>query len=233
MPLYAEIKDAVRNFIEERGLKPGDRLPGEHDLMGRFHVSRLTVVRAVRDLEVEGLVVRRQGRGTFVARSKVQVDLQRMKSFTEDMHIRGLRPGGKILDWSVIPAPPDIAQALRTIPATPILRIFRVRFANDAPIGLHESFLAPGLTIDRAAVERRGSLYAVLTEAHRIHLGEADETIAAVTATTQEARLLCVRKGAPLLRVERVSYGQTQQPIEVARMAYRGDRYQYFTRLRA
>jgi GntR family transcriptional regulator len=231
MPLYAEIEDAVRDLIEQQRLTPGDRLPGEHDLMARFRVSRLTVVRAVRELEAEGLVVRRQGRGTFVARSKVQVDLQRMKSFTEDMRIRGFRPGGQILEWSVVPAPSDVAQMLRANPSTPLLRIFRLRFANDEPIGLHESFLAEGLTIDRAALERTGSLHAVLNEAHRIRLEEADETIAAVTAASREARLLGVPQGAPLLRVERISYSQMQHPMEVARMVYRGDRYQYFTRL--
>lgn len=233
VPLYAEVKEGIRDMIERRGLKPGDRLPAEHELIRRFRVSRLTVVRAVRDLQVEGLVARHQGRGTFVARSGVQVDLQRLKSFTEDMRVRGLRPGGRILEWSTIPVPTDVAQAFRAKRATPVLRIVRLRYANGEPIGIHESFLAPDLTIPRDALERAGSLYIVLATTHRLRLEEADETIAAVTATTGEARLLEVPRGAPLLRVERISYSQTRQPVEVARMLYRGDRYQYFTRLRS
>lgn len=233
MPLYTEVKESVRKLIERDGLKPGDRLPTEQELMRRFRVSRLTVIRAVRDLEMEGLIVRQQGRGTFVARSKVLVDLHRLKSFTEDMQVRDLRPGGRILEFSIVTSPPDITHALRLESPAPVLHILRLRFADDEPIGLNESYLARELTVPRNALERMGSLYALLWELHRVRLEEADETIEAVVAGVREAKLLGVPQGSALLRVERISYDQRQRPVELARMVYRGDRYQYFTRLRA
>lgn len=233
MPLYTEVKESVRTLIERDGLKPGDRLPTEQEMMRRFRVSRLTVIRAARDLEAEGLIVRQQGRGTFVARSKVLVDLHRLKSFTEDMRVRDLRPGGRILEFSRVKSPPDIMRALRLEMAASVLHILRLRFADDEPIGLNESYLAPELSVSRNALERKGSLYALLKELHRVRLEEADETIEAVVAGVREAKLLSVPRGAALLRVDRISYDQRQRPVELARMVYRGDRYQYFTRLRA
>src|SRR3989304_1216710 len=113
MVLYVELKHTIRALIEKEGLQPGARLPTEQELMKRFRVSRMTVTRALHDLAAEGLVDRRQGVGTFVARPKVLVDLQRLKGFTEDMLLRGLRPGGRILRMSRGPAPAEAARALR------------------------------------------------------------------------------------------------------------------------
>jgi len=233
VPLYADLKDALRAKIEKDGLNPGDRLPTERVLMQLFRVSRITATRALRDLETEGLVDRRQGVGTFVARPKVLVDLQRFKSFTEDMLLRGLKPGGRILKMTRVAAKAKVARALRVPEGTPVLVIVRLRTANGGPMGLHESYLAPEFEIDRQELAGRGSLYTILREQHRIVFTEADETIEAVAATAAEARLLGIRRGAPLLRTERLSYDQRRRPVELSRMLYCGDRYRYHTQLKA
>ena len=231
MPLYVDIMEALRAFIERKELQPGDRLPTEQVLMKRFGASRITVTRALRDLEVEGLVDRRQGVGTFVARSKVLVELQRLKSFTEDMLLRGLAPGGRILRLEQVPAPAEVGSALRVPTGSSVPLIVRLRTADSEPMGLHESYLRPDLQIDPEELKQSGSLYAILRDRYQVRLEEADETIEAVTATTAQAELLAVGRDSPLLRVVRLSYDQRHRPAEIAYMLYRGDRYHYHAKL--
>lgn len=233
MPLYLELQDAVRALIVRQELQPGDRLPTERALMQRFGVSRITVTRALLNLETEGLVDRRQGAGTFVARAKVLVDLQRLKGFTDDMRLRDLTPGGRILRLERVPASAEVARALRIVVGEAVPLIVRLRTADGEPMGLHESYLRPDLQVYRKDLEARGSLYALLRDRYQVHLEEADETIEAVTATAFQARSLAVRRGAPLLGVERVSYDRRGRPVELAYMLYRGDRYRYHTKLKA
>ncbi len=233
MVLYIELKHALRTLIEKEGLQPGARLPTEQDLMKRFRVSRMTVTRALHDLAAEGLVDRRQGVGTFVARPKVLVDLQRLKGFTEDMLLRGLRPGGRILQMARVPAPAEVARSLRLSKGALVHLIVRLRTANGDPVGLHETYLPGELDLEESELTRAGSLYAVLRDRYQTVPTEADETIEAVTANASQARLLSVRPGAALLRVERQTYDQRGRVFEVSHMLYRGDRYQYHTKLQA
>jgi GntR family transcriptional regulator len=233
VPLYADLKGALRAKIEKDGLNPGDRLPTERALMRLFRVSRITATRALRDLEIEGLVDRRQGVGTFVARPKVLVDLQRLKSFTEDMLLRGLKPGGQILKMASVPCTAEVARRLRIPKGTPVQVIVRRRTANGEPMGLHESYVLSEFEIDEQELRRAGSLYAILHKRYHLILTEADETIEAVAASAGEARLLGIRRGAPLLRTERLSYDRRRRPIELSRMLYCGDRYRYHTQLKA
>ncbi len=231
--LYEQVKQSVLALIERDGLVPGDRLPTEMELLDRFRVSRITVSRALRELTEAGLIERRQGVGTFVARPKVLVDLQRLKSFSEDMLLRGFRPGGRILRIAEVTPPKEVQRALHVKANARLQVIVRLRAANREPIGLHEAYLHPHLRVTERELAQRGSLYAVLWDRWHITLAEADETIEAVTAAGSVASLLNVGRNAPLLQVKRISYDQRHRPTEFVRMLYRADRYQYFTKLRA
>jgi GntR family transcriptional regulator len=114
-----------------------------------------------------------------------------------------------------------------------VLRIKRLRFGNDEPIGLQDSFLSLDgeLDITREEIEQRGSIYAILQEKFGIYPTEADETLEVTLATRAEANLLKIPEGSPLLLNERTLWSQDRKAIEFVRILYRGDRYKYFVRL--
>jgi len=230
LPLHHQLVEAFRKAILEGHLKPGDRLPSEPELVAQLGISRSTVRQAMAELVAEGLVYRYQGRGTFVAPRKFEHSLQQLVSFSEDIRSRGLKPGSKILFFDRVPVGPDIAPYLRIPPGKHVLRIYRLRLANDYPVGLHDSYISY-TNIALHELESVGSLYELL-ESKGIILDEAEETIEAVAATIEQGRLLNLPPGAPLLLVSRVVYTPDRLPIEFVRAYYHPGLYRYIIRLK-
>ena len=156
-----------------------------------------------------------------------------LTSFSEDLLKRGITPGQVILDMSRIIPAANILQRLELPAGTEVLRIQRVRLGDQIPIGLQTSFIA--LTreqnITREEMETAGSLYRILQEKFGIIPTEADETLEVTLATPEEATLLQIESGAPLLLNERLLFSQNRTPVEFVKILYRGDRYQYYVRL--
>lgn len=230
IPLHHQLAEALRKAIREGYLKPGDRLPSEPELMARLGISRATIRQAMAELLAEGLIYRYQGRGTFVAPMKFEHPLQRLVSFSEDIRSRGMRPGSRILFFGQIPADPEVAAHLKIPPGKTILRIYRLRLADDQPVGLHDSYVSY-LQLTLQELESMGSLY-MLLESKGIVLAEAEETIEAIAATPEQGRLLHLPRGTPLLLVSRIVYTPDQTPIEFVRAYYHPNLYRYSIRLR-
>lgn len=234
VPLYCQLKDILKAAIECGKLKPNDRLPPETELAQRFQVSRMTVRQALIELENEGFIRRRQGRGTFVAEPKFRQSLLRLTSFTEDMQARGLKPGGRVLSIKVILGDKDLMQRFRATPDERFVRLERIRLADGEPMALEISFLrrkfCPGIEeIDFTDQ----SLYAILHEQFGLELGWASQTIEAKLANEYEAKLLGVQVGSPMLLMQRITYlADSLTPIEYVRSSYRGDRYQLYVEVK-
>ncbi len=227
--LYVRIKDWLRSEIEAKRYQTGDRIPTEHELMKRFGVSRATVQHAIRELVLEGWLYRVQGSGTFVARPKYRQTLSRLTSFTEDMHLLGLTPSSTLLQFQKEKAEPPVAEALRIPPNSVVLRIERLRFANDEPMAINLSFLPQALVPDdlepRSLEEQ--SLYSILESRYGFILSRAEQTLETALADEYAAKLLRVPVGAPLLLVEGVVFLKNGTPIEWVQIRYRGDRYKF------
>ncbi len=227
--LYVRIKDWLRSEIEAKRYQTGDRIPTEHELMKRFGVSRATVQHAIRELVLEGWLYRVQGSGTFVARPKYRQTLSRLTSFTEDMHLLGLTPSSTLLQFQKEKADPPVAEALRIPPNSVVLRIERLRFANDEPMAINLSFLPQALVPDdlepRSLEEQ--SLYSILESRYGFILSRAEQTLETALADEYAAKLLRVPVGAPLLLVEGVVFLKNGTPIEWVQIRYRGDRYKF------
>ena len=226
--LYLRVKDWLRAAIEKGDYRPGDRIPSEHELMKRFGVSRSTVRHAISELVLEGWLYRIQGSGTYVARPKYRQTLSRLTSFTEDMRLLGLTPRAKLLLCRVEGADEPIAAALSLTPGEEVIRIERLRFADDEPMALNTSILprrlVPGL--EEMDLEK-GSLYEVLEKRYGLILSRAEQTLEPALADAYAAELLGVPVGAPLLLVEGVVYLKNGAPAEWVRILYRGDRYKF------
>lgn len=218
---YLQVRDYLR-VLATGELNAGDPVPSERALCERFGVSRMTVRQAVDALVVEGLLERVQGRGTFVAPPKVDLQV-RLASFTEEMTRRGMTASVKILAAEVIAAEPDIAQALELPVGADVVYLYRLRFADDEPMAVEHTWLPEARVTGFLDGGAPPSVYVEL--ASRGLLPDwGEDTIDAGEADREEAGLLTIRPGKPVLRITRRAF-TGDQAIEYARSAYRSDRY--------
>jgi len=234
VPKYYQLANILRLQIENSEFEAHDAIPSERQLEIHYNLSRPTIRQAIDLLCRQGYLYRVHGKGTFVSPPKLQKGMLELTSFSEDMRSRGLTPGHKILEFGYMKPDPKIKQQLEiSDDEQKVLRIKRLRFGNGEPIGLQDSYLAldDGLTITREEMGESGSIYAILQEKFGIYPTEADETLEVTLATREEAELLEIPEGSPLLLNERTLWSQDRKAIEFVRILYRGDRYKYFVRL--
>ena len=226
VPLYHQLKTAIQREIEAGRWKPGDQLPTENDLMARFHVSKITVRQALRELSNLGYIRREQGRGTFVRRPPLEEGPRELTSFTEEMRLHGIAATTHVLDHGVVAAPPDVAAKLEIPPLAPVFRLRRLRFADGEPIGLQTAYVpmasVPGIT---EVSFTRASLYEVFRTRYGLHPARAKETHVAVLVSAEEAALLGTSPGSPGFAAERTTYLADGRPLEYVKSIMRGDRY--------
>ncbi len=213
-------------------LAAGSPVPGERELAQRYGTSRTTIRQALAELVIEGRLLRRQGKGTFVAQPKV-AQLLELAGYTEEMRAHGLNPQTRILDTGYRPADEELALLLGIRTGSRVLCIHRLRLADGEPMAIAVSHLParrfPGL---RRKVDSSSSLYETLASDYGVELAQAEETIETVLATPADARLLGVDAGLPLLLLSRRAFDAAGSPVEWSQSWYRGDRYKFLTRTR-
>ncbi len=228
-PRYRQIARVLRAEIEGQ-MQPGDSIGTENELEQRFGVSRITIRHAIDELVNAGLLLRRQGSGTFVASSKVTQELGMPHSWSESMRELGLHP--QTVDYEMLQVIPPtwVAAALRldTAVPEPVLRLQRLRYANDEPLSLMIDYLRQRFVPDLIEKGLEGeSLYETLEKRYGLELARAEDTISARGATLFEASLLGVAEGDAVLYVMRVMYLPNDEPLTAATAVSRADRYAY------
>lgn len=228
-PLYQQIKALITQSLQSGEWKPGDLIPSEVELATRFKVSQGTVRKAIDELSAENLVVRRQGKGTFVAthhEARVQFRFLRLMPDVGDAHY----PENKIIEVKRLRASADVARLLDIKSGDSVVFIKRVQSFDGAPTILEELWLPgtifKGLTAERL-IEYKGPMYGLFESEFATRMIRAAERIRAVSADQAIAELLQVAIGTPLLSVERVSYTYGDKPVEVRRGLYLTDRHHY------
>jgi GntR family transcriptional regulator len=227
LPLYQQLQRALRQAIENRVLGPDDALPPERDLAEDFQVSRITVRKAIDGLVSEGLLVRRQGSGTFVS-ARVEKNFSKLTSFSEDMRARGRTPRSVWLKKTAGSVTPEEALALRSSPGTPVYRFHRIRFADDAPMSVeYATVLASCLpSLDAVA----SSLYEALEHAGNRPV-RALQRLRAVLLTGEQAELLQAKEKDAGLLVERLGFLKDGRAVEFTQSYFRGDIYDFVAEL--
>lgn len=233
VPKYYQLANILRDRILAGEFAAQQAIPSERQLEEQYNLSRPTIRQAIDLLERQGYLYRVHGKGTFVSPPKLQKGMLELTSFSEDMRNRGLEPGQRILEFGPVPAPTKVQRQLGLEEDAPVLRIKRLRYGNQEPIGLQDSYLAlpKNQIITREEVEQKGSIYSILEERFGIYPTEADETLEVTLATPEESELLQISLGSPLLLNERTLWSQDRHAIEFVSILYRGDRYKYFVRL--
>jgi len=229
-PLYQQIKALITRSLQAGEWKPGEAIPSEVELAARYKVSQGTVRKAIDELATENLVVRRQGKGTFVA-----------THFEEQVQYRFLRlvpdPDGaagpverRFLDCRRLRAPADVARSLELKAGEPAVQVRRLLIFAGSPVVLDEIWL-PGALFKGLSAERlseyRGPLYALFETEFGVRMIRAEERVRAAGAEGADAKLLDVPEGTPLLSVERRSLTYGDKPVELRRSLYHTAHHHY------
>ncbi|MHB8892978.1 MAG: GntR family transcriptional regulator [Candidatus Limnocylindrales bacterium] len=223
LPHYRQIELVLRARVPT--WRPGERLPSDSDLCREFGVSRMTARNAMQRLADDGLVRRIPGRGTFAVEPPAHRYADRLMAFSHEMERQGRRPGSRLLAREIRPATEPEASALELRPAEPVVLLRRLRLADDRPMAIETAILARRTAdVVMAADLEAGSLHEALARAG-IHLRRGKATITAEAATLEDARLLGVDEGEPLLVERRVIADAQARPVEATESRYPGDRY--------
>lgn len=232
-PLYQQIKALILGSLQAGEWKPGEAIPSENDLAARFKVSQGTVRKAIDELASENLLVRRQGKGTFVAthhEDRVHFRFLRLVPDNGEPHY----PKSKILDCKRLRAPAEIAKLLDLKAGDAVVQIERILFFSEEAT-VYEEIWLPGTTFKGLTTERlvdwRGPMYALFETEFATHMVRATERLRAVAADELSASHLGIEIGTPLLAVERVSFTYGERPVEVRKAVYLTSTHHYLNEL--
>jgi GntR family transcriptional regulator len=218
----AEIRARLLSLVDE--LPEGSMLPPERDLADRWGVARMTLRRAMGELVEDGLLVKRQGSGTYTTRPKIARRLV-MASFTEEMQRRGLTATSRTVDLRRRRADHHLSRTLRIPAGDLVLSIVRLRLADGVPMALERTSIpdryVPGLTLDDLA----GSLYDVLAGRYGVELIAGQSTLEAAMPDARSAVLLEIPETQPCLARHGISLDARGRVLEHAFALYRGDRF--------
>lgn len=235
-PLYQQIKGLILNSLRLGEWKPGEAIPSEMELAARFRVSQGTVRKAIDELAAEHLLLRRQGKGTFVATHAEQYVQFRFLKLVPDNGPPGSEGAAQrdIVACRRSHASADVARALALRTGDAVLQVRRVLSFSGVPTILEDIWLpaAPfkGLTAERLA-NYHGPMYALFETEFNMRMVRAEERIRADPASDGRDLLLKVASGTPLLSVERIAYTYEDVPMELRRGYYRTDTHHYHNTL--
>jgi GntR family transcriptional regulator len=234
VPYYHQIKESLKTLIRNGELKPGEMLLSEAGLSEQLGISRLVVHRAYRELVMEGLLIRKRAKGTFIAPpiKRSYTVTGPLFSMTENLSADALEPSNMILLQEVIPASEEIRNELRLEDGSQVIHLRNLRMAKKLPFAIEEIFLSCERFPILATMDLNNhSLYSTLEEIYDAHPQEALDLITADSASRQEADLLGINKGAPVMRLKRISTDRFGLFVEFSRVVFHADRYQFVARM--
>jgi GntR family transcriptional regulator len=231
VPLHQQLYEILRGLLDSDKYTSGDKFFTEAELIDAFDISRNTGRQVLGRLSDEGYITRERGKGTTVAKPSLEQSLEKIVSFTEEMHRRGMRPETLVVSQETLNPSEAQIQGLKITPDTKLVCIKRLRLGDHVPICVEESYLVkaylPNLgDYDYAEYPLRWAIESMLNR----RLDYAQQKIKAIAATEDLAELLEIKPGAPILYIERVTYAGTI-PVEFLKIFYRGDRFTLFNEL--
>lgn len=225
---YAWLVQQLQQLIQERVYQTEKCLPSERELCERYNVSRITVRRALAELEDSGAIYRVQGKGAFVRSEKFPVKLSQLTSLTENMQSLNLSCGSQILALEVVPAAEKIAEKLSIEENTPVVMLRRLRLAGGKPLAIETCYLHP--TLGNTVAEHIAddvSLYSIFREKCGVSPVYAEQTLEIGLLQPWEQRMLGENAPAYAMFTTRQAFDEQHNPLEYVEGKYRGDRYSY------
>ena len=228
-PLYIQLKNQLLESIATGIYAKGQKIPTENELVQQFSVSRITVRKALKELEQEGLLIRYQGKGTFVADHALRRDISRNSSFTEICRSTGLVPGARTIKSVLEDATASDIEELGVEPGSKIVVLERIRYANEVPVAIEFSRLPERFSFLIQEDLNDASLIQVLAEKYNVHFtGTGIKTLKLVYATYEQAKYLSLSKNYPLISISCVSCEANGQPCHRSLQLIVGDRFELY-----
>lgn len=226
-PRYFQVKLALADLIA--GLDRGMSLPPERQLAEQLGTSRTTLRKALAELAGEGVLRRTQGSGNYVAPPKV-VHVRQLSSLTDDLKAEGMQASSRILGLEQVRADKTVAEHLEIEPGERIRLLTRLRLVDGEPLAIEEAHLPGALPRLEARLAETGSLYAALRDHYDRGVHSVEDTVETALAAPDQAELLQIATGQPMLLVHRTSRDNTGRVVEWTRSVYRGDRFRFVAR---
>lgn len=226
VPLYFQLKEQIRKRIIDGLYKEGDLIPSEREFSDQYELSSTTIRRALNDLVQENFLERKAGKGTFVKHQKVKRDLHKVVGFTNNMLEMGLTPSTRVLAQRITNANAYARTRLGLLQGDRIVRLERLRLANDIPIMLETRYirtdLCPG--IEKESLD--SSLWKVFEKNYGLKPNRHAQNMNITQASNHAADLLTLKKGAHVFLIKGVTYVKDNVPIECEESLYRTDKYE-------
>jgi len=223
---YHQIAEYYRSQIESQAMTAGKKMPTEEQICDLFQVSRITARQAMSELVQSGHIERIQGKGSFVRAIKMDMQLNHLQGFTEEMRAKGMSAFSHVLSVAVEPVDDVIAKHLDLSEGAQVISIKRVRYANGEPMAVEYVYLPFHICPDLVNREHSGSLYSLLEE-YGITVAKAKQDITAGFSPRAVCDLLEIKPAVPTLLIERTTYLENGSPLEYVRSMYRSDRYSF------
>lgn len=227
-PLYVQLMEELETSIRNGVYKPGDKIMTEAEMAKEYGVSLITVRKAVGSLMEKGLVVRKQGKGTFVTKPKYSRNMKKLQSFTEMCEQMGVKPGAQVLENRLIMADKKVADRLGIEPGSNVVYISRLRLADGEPVQVEKSYFPLKYAFLLEEDLNNGSMFECLKEKAGAKVASSEKMIELCRATAEEAALVDVKKGDYLLFVKSTAYDENGEPMYAGIQLINGDRFSLY-----
>ena len=227
-PLYVQLMEELETSIRNGVYKPGDKIMTEAEMAKEYGVSLITVRKAVGSLMEKGLVVRKQGKGTFVTKPKYSRNMKKLQSFTEMCEQMGVKPGAQVLENRLIMADKKVADRLGIGPGSNVVYISRLRLADGEPVQVEKSYFPLKYAFLLEEDLNNGSMFECLKEKAGAKVASSEKMIELCRATAEEAALMDVKKGDYLLFVKSTAYDENGEPMYAGIQLINGDRFSLY-----
>lgn len=227
-PLYVQLMEELETSIRNGVYKPGDKIMTEAEMAKEYGVSLITVRKAVGSLMEKGLLVRKQGKGTFVTKPKYSRNMKKLQSFTEMCEQMGVKPGAQVLENRLIMADKKVADRLGIEPGSNVVYISRLRLADGEPVQVEKSYFPLKYAFLLEEDLNNGSMFECLKEKAGAKVASSEKMIELCRATAEEAALMDVKKGDYLLFVKSTAYDENGEPMYAGIQLINGDRFSLY-----
>lgn len=227
-PLYVQLMEELETSIRNGVYKPGDKIMTEAEMAREYGVSLITVRKAVGSLMEKGLLVRKQGKGTFVTKPKYSRNMKKLQSFTEMCEQMGVKPGAQVLENRLIMADKKVADRLGIEPGSNVVYISRLRLADGEPVQVEKSYFPLKYAFLLEEDLNNGSMFECLKEKAGAKVASSEKMIELCRATAEEAALMDVKKGDYLLFVKSTAYDENGEPMYAGIQLINGDRFSLY-----
>ncbi len=230
--MYSQIREILRQRILDGTYQPHQQMPSESELIKAFGVSRITIRQALSDLQRAGQIFKIHGKGTYVSKPKAFQNIGQLQGFGEAMSRMGYETFSQVVSIKTMAAGRSVGPKLKVKEREPVTELRRLRYLNREPISLDVTYVTKALG-ERLAKEdlAHRDIFLILENDYGLSLGQADLQIEAMLADESLARLLKVEAGAPVLRIERLTFTADGKPLDYEHLYYRGDAFQYRLRI--